>query len=628
MRNLLKSRSRRLAVGAFTAALLAGAGALGAATAVAPGTPGVGGTDHGGIDVSTVGGVQRGRTVTDGSAPTLATGEGESPQVPAPPTPAQLKPGKGTARTATKSVTTTTGLRTGSGFTTLAAATGAATGPVATGTAVSPTGTAKTLVLYDNTGPYAWLGEVYGTQVANLTSHFGSWAAEPVGRYTAGQLAGYTAVIYLGSTYDEPLPTAFLDDVYATTKPVTWVYDNIWQLTSRQPGFAAKYGFTWRQFDLSAVSTVTYKGTSLTRDANNGAGIMDHVISDPAKAKVLATANRADGSSFPWAVRSANFTYVGEIPFAYVSHDDRYMAFADLLYDGLAPTAAPRHRALVRIEDVGPDADPVELRAIADYLGSKRIPFTVAVYPRYRNPKGFENRGRPEDYTLRQRPQVVSALKYMISKGGTLLMHGYTHQYESLANPYNARSADDFEFYTAHVDAADYVRFDGPVPTDSSAYATNRIMASYAEFFAAGLPLPTMFEFPHYAGSLPDYQVVQKVFGKRYDRTLYFPGSLTGATADYPHMVGQFFPYPVRDVYGTAVVPENIGNVELEWSNNNPPHLPADIVASAKRNLVVRDGTASFFYHPYLGTSYLKQTVDGIQGLGYTFVSSSTMLAG
>jgi uncharacterized protein YdaL len=93
-------------------------------------------------------------------------------------------------------------------------------------------------------------------------------------------------------------------------------------------------------------------------------------------------------------------------------------------------------------------------------------------------------------------------------------------------------------------------------------------------------------------------------------------------------MVGQFFPYPVRDVYGTAVVPENIGNVELDASNNNPPHLPADIVASAKRNLVVRDGTASFFYHPYLGTSYLKQTVDGIQGLGYTFVSSSTMLAG
>ena len=51
--------------------------------------------------------------------------------------------------------------------------------------------------------------------------------------YKAGDLSAYTAVIYLGSTYDEPLPTAFLDDVTATTKPVTWVYDNIWQLTAR-----------------------------------------------------------------------------------------------------------------------------------------------------------------------------------------------------------------------------------------------------------------------------------------------------------------------------------------------------------------------------------------------------------
>jgi hypothetical protein len=30
------------------------------------------------------------------------------------------------------------------------------------------------------------------------------------------------------------------------------------------------------------------------------------------------------------------------------------------------------------------------------------------------------------------------------------------------------------------------------------------------------------------------------------------------------------------------------------------PVRGADILASARRNLVVRDGTASFFYHPYL----------------------------
>jgi uncharacterized protein YdaL len=102
---------------------------------------------------------------------------------------------------------------------------------------------------------------------------------------------------------------------------------------------------------------------------------------------------------------------------------------------------------------------------------------------------------------------------------------------------------------------------------------------------------------------------------------------LTGAKPDYTRQFGQFFPYTVRDIYGTVVVPENIGNVEPEPFNNHPPRLPADILASSNRNLVVRDGVASFFYHPYLGTSYLQTLVTGIKAQGYTFVSGVSMVA-
>ncbi len=75
-------------------------------------------------------------------------------------------------------------------------------------------------------------------------------------------------------------------------------------------------------------------------------------------------------------------------------------------------------------------------------------------------------------------------------------------------------------------------------------------------------------------------------------------------------------------MYGTYVIPENIGNIEPEPFNNHPARLPADLIDSARRNLVVRDGFASFFYHPYLGTSYLRDTVSGIKKLGYTFVAA------
>jgi uncharacterized protein YdaL/chitodextrinase len=488
-----------------------------------------------------------------------------------------------------------------------------------------PGATGKTLVVYDSTGPYAFLGEQYATVTANLTSHFGDWTAQPAVNYAAGELAGYSAVVYIGSTYDEPLPLAFLDDVAATTKPVVWMYDNIWQLTARDASFAADHGFTWTGFDFASVSAVDYKGKAFTRDPQNGAGIMGTTITDPTRATSIGAAVRADGSTMGWGVRSGNFTYLGEIPYAYMSGDDRYVAFCDLLIDALAPATAERHRAMVRIEDVGPDADPAQLRPLTDYLYSKGVPFSVAVYPRYRDPNGANTGGVAEDYTLAQRPQVVAELKYMQSHGGTLLMHGYTHQYSNVANPYNGVSADDFEFYRAHIDAANNVVYDGPVAEDSQAWAQGRITDSFAAFTAAGLGRPTMFEFPHYAGSDADNRAVATSFQVRYDRGLYPSGALRGGTLDNSKIIGQFFPYPVRDIYGALVVPENLGNVELEPFNNHPAHLPADIVNSAQLNTAVRDGVASFFFHPYLDVSYLKPIVEGVQAAGYTFVPASAM---
>jgi hypothetical protein len=67
----------------------------------------------------------------------------------------------------------------------------AATAVGRSGTGAPGAGTGKALVLYDSTGPYGWLGEMYGIQTVNLASHFGAWTAHPVGQYTAGELNGY-----------------------------------------------------------------------------------------------------------------------------------------------------------------------------------------------------------------------------------------------------------------------------------------------------------------------------------------------------------------------------------------------------------------------------------------------------
>ncbi|TCO62002.1 uncharacterized protein DUF2334 [Actinocrispum wychmicini] len=133
--------------------------------------------------------------------------------------------------------------------------------------------------------------------------------------------------------------------------------------------------------------------------------------------------------------------------------------------------------------------------------------------------------------------------------------------------------------------------------------------------------------------SAADYTVSQQEFGVRYDRGLYFggwcPNGACGTgTADLAKMSRQYFPYLIRDIYGSVAVPESLGDIEPMPFNTNPARLPADILANVKGLTVIRDGVQSFFYHPYLGRSYLRDVVIGIKALGYQFVPAATVAAG
>ncbi|KPI07231.1 Protein of unknown function DUF2334 [Actinobacteria bacterium OK074] len=502
----------------------------------------------------------------------------------------------------------------------------------------------STLVLYDTAGAYGQLGELYAMATANLAGHFGTVTAKPVANYTAGMLSSYSAVIYIGSTYyggdlPDAVPAAFYQDALSTTKPVTWLGANIWNMAGSVgvPQFEQKYGWdpTTSYYEdggsVGDVSQVTYRGQQLTRTVpagQDGGVLRPDVLTGPGYPAVTRLAEGLDssnGHTFGWAIRSANLTYVGEIPFSFVSESDRVIAFEDLLFDALAPATTERHRAMMRLEDISPASDPAQLRTIADYLYSQRIPYGINVIPVYKDPKGVYNDGTPQTITLAQRPQLVSALRYMLARGAVLMDHGYTHQYSDVANPYDGVTGNDFEFYRAHVDSADNVVYDGPVAEDSAAWARSRVTSALAEFLKAGLPRPQLWTTPHYAASAADYKVISANFTARLERSLYFAGTLSGASADPNRFIGQFFPYVVKDVYGTKVLPENIGNYAPDAYNNHPARLPADLIAAAKANLAVRDGFASFFFHPYYPVQPLKDTVDGIKALGYTFVSPASL---
>lgn len=479
----------------------------------------------------------------------------------------------------------------------------------------------RTLVLHDETGPHGWLGELYAMAAGNLVSRLGPWVARPVRGYRSGDHLAFDAVLYVGSTYDEPLPDAFLDDVLGGARPVIWVHANVWQLPRRSPRFPAVYGFVPWKYETGRVVEVRYKGERLDRDPRNDAGIMGYSALDRSRASVLAEAVRADGTTFPWALRARNLLYVGDNPFAWVSETDRYLAFADLLLEVLAPATPERHRALVRLEDVSPATDPAGLAALVDLLAAEGVPFGVAVIPRLVDPGGQVRAEGPGTTSLAEAPALVAVLRDAVRRGGTLVLHGFTHQHGGAANPYSGVSADDFEFWTARLGPADRVLLGGPIPGDSATWAADRVDRALEEFDRAGLPRPRIFEFPHYAGSAVDARTIARRVGTAWHRGLYFAGALSGEDrADVPR-IGQLFPWFARDLYGFTVVPENCGNYRPEAYGGQPARLPADILRCARANRVVRDGWAAFFYHPTLGPEVLRELLSGIRAAGYDFVS-------
>ncbi|MGK4217293.1 DUF2334 domain-containing protein [Kocuria marina] len=506
----------------------------------------------------------------------------------------------------------------------------------------------STLVLYDNTGAAADANAMYAIATGNLLTHFGKTDLKPVADYTDAMVENYDAAVYIGADHRVPLPQAFLDDVRSTDKPVMWLGRNIEALAgpddAQNAQFRDKYGWDPRAattVDSSKVTSVEYKGEKVHRETQGAPEIVVPFTGTNDKVEVLATSQctergmptscTPDGSSqAPWAIRSANLTYLAEVPLDYIDANDVYLIYTDLFYDLVGSDAPAVKQAAVRLEDVGPESDPKDLRRVADYLASENVPFQVAVIPIQigQNKDGSDWYG----LSLTDRPEVVDALKYMQGKGGTLIQHGTTHQMGTMDNPYSGRSGEDYEFYQFGCTSTDtapytfeecttdsYITPVGRVAQDDVDDWKDRLDAGRSVMEDAGLGEPTIFETPHYGGSVNSYVAMAQEYDARYEQGDYYASILTGQPSEAGKSYSQQFPFTVSDIYGGTVYPENLGNITEGEQNNHAIRDPKFLISRAKANLTVRESTASFFFHPYLDLNYLKQTVHGIKELGYEF---------
>ncbi|RYF44163.1 MAG: DUF2334 domain-containing protein [Comamonadaceae bacterium] len=515
----------------------------------------------------------------------------------------------------------------------------------------------RTLVLYDAPPgtEYEKLGMSYAIMLRNLLGHFDAQVElMPVQQYTAGKINSYDATFYLGAYYNNAPPAAFLADAAVTQKTLVWFKHNLWHLAWEPAyNFAQTRGFGFSGLrGMNAVptagnptpgffDTIQYKNKPFVKyyaydSANNQINADPEIgvtaITDPAKAGTLVTvSNPKSGETAPYVVRSGKFWYVADLPFSYIGPRDRYLVLTDLLHDMLAVPHAESHKAMVRLEDVSALVSVQAMKRLTDYLYGKRIPFSIAVIPHYVDSLGAYNGGVPQTVPLSQAANLKKALNYALPRGAEIVMHGYTHQYAAMKNPHTGVSGDDYEFWNIVKNA--------PVDEDSTAWVTGRLNAGLNELRSNGYN-PVAWEAPHYHASALASKAAPLAFATTYQRVVYFtadkPNFAAGPGKDFA--VGQIFPYVIRkDYYGQRILPENLGNIEYDISTVDPTsninYTWQDLYTNAQYALTVRDGFASFFFHPFWlepslntpGFADFKKLVEGISQLGFTWVAPSAV---
>src|SRR5690625_7790604 len=80
-------------------------------------------------------------------------------------------------------------------------------------------------------------------------------------------------------------------------------------------------------------------------------------------------------------------------------------------------------------------SDANKLLEVGDYLNERNIPYILVVIPVYVTPETGER------IYFSESNEVLKVLRYLQSSGGTVISHGYTHQYRL------SETGEGFEFW-------------------------------------------------------------------------------------------------------------------------------------------------------------------------------------
>jgi len=427
-----------------------------------------------------------------------------------------------------------------------------------------------------------------------LLGHFtGNSLFFPDDAVDAKDLAGSTHLVYFG--YEEanlPQDTASLLAAY--DKPFLAIGHNVEQL-GRRFAFANPRGY-------GVITGVSLAGSprSPVHELSAWIGFME-----PTAGQVLLEGWDDEGNSYPLMVRSGDAFYLA---ISYMG-SDAYDFIGYSLFDFFGEPRPAGHHAYIRLEDIHPASDPVLIKEIGDYLYSKGIPFTMIVIPVYTNPDTMQQ------IHLHERPRLVAVLRQLQSQGGSVVLHGYTHQYRA------SETGEGFEFWDVENNTPVYAPADEPFtlkgPEDFATawqyerymrglraferdYTIERIKLGNKALLDLGL-IPLAFEAPHYTMSQQGYSIVAQYYTHIF-------GQIQLTDRNWEYMSGS--PYVSRPAFlhGLTLLPENIGYYDI----TSPTPLE-DMIRNMERMRAIPGSMLGMFYHPYLGLEPLIPVIEHLE---------------
>lgn len=362
----------------------------------------------------------------------------------------------------------------------------------------------------------------------------------------------------------------FLNDLSSYKNKIYWIGEKIEDFLNSNKKYEIKYNS-----QNNSINELIYKDKSLIINSGNSFNI----ITPSKKSEILAMMSDTY-DTYPFIINEDNLYYISRWDL-----EDSFI-FEDSLNDFYGVKHYDQSKVFIRIEDIHPFRDTSKLRQIADYLYSKDIPFMIALIPAYMdNETG-------NIITMDMKPEFVETISYMQEKGGSVVLHGYTHQFGR-----DEVSGEGYEFWD--------VKNDKPIDEDIQSYIKDRVLSGTRLCIEHKI-YPLAYEAPHYAMNMEGYKELKKYFSTYVGQ--YQNNNYKFATNTSPFIIRD------SDIFN-KFIPENLGYVD---EHNE---FSVDIIKENFKKLsMVRGYSGGFFIHSYLDMNYLKEIVEFLENENVNFL--------